>query len=67
MPPESGDIATPIMNFDTGGGARATPHSGRFTPGVESRYRWNKRLVDPTVCLHVLEKRKIFTLLGLEP
>jgi len=61
LPPESGDIAALIVNLDTGGGAWATPQSGRFTPGVESWYRWNKRLVDPTVCLHVLEKRKIFT------
>lgn len=38
LPPESGDIAALIVNLDTGG-AWATPHTGRFTPGLESRYR----------------------------
>jgi hypothetical protein len=61
LPPESGDIAALIFNLDTGEGAWSIPHPGRFTLGIEFRYRWNKRLVDPTVCLQVLEKRKIFT------
>ena len=64
LPPESGDVAPLIVNLDTGG-AWATPHSGRFTPGLEYRCRWNKRLVDPTVCLHVLEERKNLIAAGI--
>jgi hypothetical protein len=64
----SGGVAPPFLTSELDGGEWSASSPGRFTPEkIALGTNWIGGWVCPRANLDVVEKRKIFPLLGLEP